>query len=211
MYEDLDEEDAGSPSGLPGNGPSIHEMLASLGVGSTAQTQPEETSPSAVSTKSSTQLHRKNLTSISTSRSEDSIPEHGSLVDSNEKLSIRTQDLDDLSSSAETLSIRSTTDHSINNNAFSFIKDSNETSLILFGDSIGLTTSPVEKKEKEVEPPNTDQVVNALESVLLDSDCRPQDLLVNLQLICAFSPTSVLDLKDEVSSIDMSHSLIPPY
>lgn len=51
---------------------------------------------------------------------------------------------------------------------------------------------------RAVDPPNTDQVVNALETVLLDADCRPADLFLNLQLVGAFTPTSVLDMKDEV-------------
>lgn len=189
MYEDLDEEETGSTSGLPGfsglNGPSIHEMLASL-------TSPGSSSTSNPNVASSSQTQSTLGDIQPTSPTSDQVsPSMNS--SSTEKLSIKTQDLD-LDQSSDSVSLGSASNRDEREEEFKI--ESSQDSLIM-----EVTTSPIshKEKEKEIEPPNTDQVVNALESILLDSDCRPQDLLVNLQLICAFSPTSVLDIKDEVS------------
>ncbi|PWN48350.1 hypothetical protein IE53DRAFT_389450 [Violaceomyces palustris] len=48
-----------------------------------------------------------------------------------------------------------------------------------------------------IEPPTTDAVVNLLETILLETELCPTDLFLGLQVICAFSPSSILDFKDE--------------
>ncbi|CEH14490.1 hypothetical protein CBOM_02332 [Ceraceosorus bombacis] len=48
-----------------------------------------------------------------------------------------------------------------------------------------------------VTAPTTDDVVAVLEALLQDPRCKPRNLLLNLQVIACFTPTNLLDFRDE--------------